>query len=130
LCIEARSKVLKKNSRKSRSCALKPGAKYQKKSKKIEKLCIEACNIRPLRSPPSALKLAINRQNEEVSERLSYFFCVFNSFDFVKFYSTRYFEFLNSILTKNLKMDSSFFRIFYFKNLQIFKSFKFDWLVF
>jgi hypothetical protein len=114
LCIEARSKVLKKFEKIEKLC-IEARSKVPKKSKKIEKLCIEACNIRPLRSPPSALKLAINRQNEEVSERLSYFFCVFNSFDFVKFYSTRYFEFLNSILTKNLKIDYSFFRILYFK---------------
>jgi hypothetical protein len=30
-----------------------------------------------------------------------------------------YFEFLNSVLTKNLKIDPSFCRIFYFKFLKI-----------
>jgi hypothetical protein len=38
----------------------------------------------------------------------------------------RYIKFLNYVLTKNLEMDSSFFRIFYF----IFLDFKFDRTVF
>jgi hypothetical protein len=38
-----------------------------------------------------------------------------------------YFDFLNSILIKNLEMDSSFFRIFVF---QIFENFKFDQPIF
>jgi hypothetical protein len=36
------------------------------------------------------------------------------------------FEFLNSDLTKNLEIDSSFFRIFYFNFYKIFENFKFD----
>jgi hypothetical protein len=49
---------------------------------------------------------------------------------FDEFCRTCCFEFLNSVLTKNLEMDSSFFRIFYFKCFQIFENFKFDRLVF
>jgi hypothetical protein len=42
----------------------------------------------------------------------SYFYTIFQ---FTKFSTTRYIEFLNSVLTKNLETDSSFFWIFYFK---------------
>jgi hypothetical protein len=49
---------------------------------------------------------------------------------FDKFCRMRCLDFLNSVLTKNLKMDSSFFRIFYFKIVQIFEILKFNQLVF
>jgi hypothetical protein len=39
-------------------------------------------------------------------------------FHFTKFCRTRYFKILNSFLNKNLKIDSSFFRFFYFNNLK------------
>jgi hypothetical protein len=47
-------------------------------------------------------------------------------FYFIKFCRTCYFKFWNSILTKNLEMDSSFFSNFYF----IFSNLKFNRLVF
>jgi hypothetical protein len=46
-------------------------------------------------------------------------FYFLNIFYFVIFCRMRYFEFLNSVLIKTLEMDSSFFRIFYFKKLKI-----------
>jgi hypothetical protein len=42
------------------------------------------------------------------------FFWFLHNFHFAKFCRTRYFEFFNSVLAKNLEMDSSFFRFFYF----------------
>jgi hypothetical protein len=53
-----------------------------------------------------------------------------SGFHFAEFYRSRYFEFFNSVLTKNIAMDSNFFRIFYYKCFQIFENFKFDWPVF
>jgi hypothetical protein len=53
-----------------------------------------------------------------------------SGFHFTEFYRSRYFEFFNSVLTKNVAMDSNFFRIFYYKCFQIFENFKFDWPVF
>jgi hypothetical protein len=54
-------------------------------------------------------------------------FYFLNIFYFVIFCRMRYFEFLNSVLIKTLEMDSSFFRIFYFKK---FKNFQFDRSIF
>jgi hypothetical protein len=48
---------------------------------------------------------------------------------FDEFCRTRCFEFLNSVLTKNLEMDYSFFRLFISKFLN-FWNFKFDRSVF
>jgi hypothetical protein len=39
----------------------------------------------------------------------------FNIFQFAEFSRTRYFKFLNSVLTKHLEIDSSFFKIYYLK---------------
>jgi hypothetical protein len=63
-------------------------------------------------------------------KELVVFFGFPNIFYFIEFYSTCYFEFLNSILTKNFEIDSSFFRIFYFKMFQFFENCKFDGPVF
>jgi hypothetical protein len=54
-------------------------------------------------------------------------FYFLNIFYFVIFCRMHYFEFLNSVLIKTLEMDSSFFRIFYFKK---FKNFQFDRSIF
>jgi hypothetical protein len=48
-------------------------------------------------------------------------------FYFTEFCITRYFNFFNSVLIKNVEMDSSFFYNFLF---QIFKNFKFDQPIF
>jgi hypothetical protein len=63
-------------------------------------------------------------------ELVGFFFSFSNIFYFIEFYSTCYFEFLNSILTKIFEIDSSFFRIFYFKMFQLFENCKFDRPVF
>jgi hypothetical protein len=47
------------------------------------------------------------------------FFYFYNILHFDEFCRTHYFEFLNSVLHKNLEVYSSFFRIFYFKFLKI-----------
>jgi hypothetical protein len=63
---------------------LKPGANTDFFLDKIEKLCIEACNIEPLHSPPSAFKPVINRQKSVAKLLLSravfLFFSVFQHF--------------------------------------------------
>jgi hypothetical protein len=41
-------------------------------------------------------------------ELVRFFFWFLHHFHFNKFCRTHYFEFLNSVLTKNLEMDSSF----------------------
>jgi hypothetical protein len=38
--------------------------------------------------------------------------CIIKGFDFDEFYRSCYFEIFNSVLIKNLEMNSSFFRIF------------------
>jgi hypothetical protein len=55
-----------------------------------------------------------------------FFFQFYTIFHFTEFCTMRYFEFLNSVLTKNLEMDSSFLE-FLFQN---FENFKFDQPVF
>jgi hypothetical protein len=42
----------------------------------------------------------------------SVFFQFYTIFHFTEFCTMRYFEFLNSVLTKNLEMDSSFLEFF------------------
>jgi hypothetical protein len=61
-------------------------------------------------------------ERTETEENHSVFIKTIMTFFFYDFYNimnfnelTRSFEFLNSVFTKNLEMDSSFFRIFYFK---------------
>jgi hypothetical protein len=41
-------------------------------------------------------------------------------------FRTRSFKFLNNVLTKNLKIDSNFLELFYFKISQMFENFKFN----
>jgi hypothetical protein len=55
-----------------------------------------------------------------------FLFCFSNDFAFAEFCSMCYFEFLNSVLIKNVEMDSSFLYNFYFNFFQNFKFFKFD----
>jgi hypothetical protein len=52
------------------------------------------------------------------TDRFSFFFVIFQHFHFTKFSRMRYFKNFNSVFTKNLEIDSSFFRIFYFKFLK------------
>jgi hypothetical protein len=52
-----------------------------------------------------------------------------NIFNFSDFCRICYFKFLNSVLTNNLEMNSSFF-LKYFKKIQNFKNFIFDRSVF
>jgi membrane-anchored protein YejM (alkaline phosphatase superfamily) len=66
-------------------------------------------------------------KNASSCEKINGVFYFLNIFYFVIFCRMRYFKFLNSVLIKTLEMDSSFFRIFYFKK---FKNFQFDRSIF
>jgi hypothetical protein len=55
-----------------------------------------------------------------------FFTAFYTIFHFHEFCRTCYFEFFNSLLIKNLKIHSSFFRNFYFKISQNFNKFKFS----
>jgi hypothetical protein len=68
-------------------------------------------------------------QNRLVYLKTGWFLTKPNGFHFDEFCRPRWFNFLNSVLTKNLEVDSSFFRIFYLF-FQIFENFKFDRLIF
>jgi hypothetical protein len=63
--------------------------------------------------------ISVFEKNQAVFEKTARF-STFNSIlHFGEFCWTRYFKFLNLILTQNLEIDSNFFRIFISKLLKI-----------
>jgi hypothetical protein len=65
-------------------------------------------------------RLGQNSRVAPYKEPVVSFFSRFSfDFAFVEICGVRHFKFFNFVLTKNIEISSSFFRIFYFKKFQI-----------